>query len=196
MSRWGAERGAHGNVTHRHNTMAERSSRMPETRPRSRNHHLPAMRRRPRLQRVTTAQQRRGRPHRAPRARRRRHPREHPHSLPTLQPIARRTTGNAQTDPHVKGLVTGKTGKTQNRRSGMPPDFWGTSHPTSVRKKHDGAPAPLLGGNRGRGRGRAVAATPARRQSKHGQGSSGDSKDRASIHHAIRIHHNARHRQG
>ena len=56
--------------------------------------------------------------------------------------------------------------------------------------------APLLGGNRGRVRGRTIAATPTRRQSKHGQDGSGNSKDRASIHHAIRIPHYARPRQG
>ena len=106
VSGWGTERGAHGNVTHRHNTMAQRSSRMPETRPGSRNHHLPTMRRHPRLQRVTTTQQRRGRPHRAPCAGRGRHPREHAHSLPTLQPITRRQASITETHPHLPRMVT------------------------------------------------------------------------------------------
>ena len=106
VSGWGTERGAHGNVTHRHNTMAQRSSRMPETRPGSRNHHLPTMRRHPRLQRVTTTQQRRGRPHRAPCAGRGRHPREHAHRLQTLQPITRRTTSIPETHPHLPRMVT------------------------------------------------------------------------------------------
>ena len=106
VSGWCTERGAHGNVTHRHNTMAQRQTRMPETRPRSRNHHLPTMRRHPRLQRVTTAQQCRGRPHRAPCAGRRRHPREHAHSLPTLQPITRRQASITETHPHLPRMVT------------------------------------------------------------------------------------------
>ena len=107
--------------------MAERSPRMPETRPRSRNHHLPTMRRHPRLQRVTTTQQRRGRPHRPPRTRRRRHPREHPHSLPTLQPITRRQASIPETHPHLPRMVT----------RGRPPErSWATDAGPRRRKQH------------------------------------------------------------
>ena len=139
VSGWGTERGAHGNVTHRHNTMAQRSSRMPETRPRSRNHHLPTMRRHPRLQRVTTAQQRRGRPHRAPCAGRRRHPREHAHSLQTLQPIARRTTGSTETHPHLPRMVTRDAPILTSHaqwRGASPGRFWAAEAGPRRRKRH------------------------------------------------------------
>ena len=139
VSRWSAERGAHGNVTHRHNTMAQRQTRMPETRPRSRNHHLPTMRRHPRLQRVTTTQQRRGRPHRAPRTRRRRHPREHAHSLPTLQPITRRQASITETHPHLPRMVTRDAPILTSRaqwRGASPGRFWAAEAGPRRRKRH------------------------------------------------------------
>ena len=130
MSGWGTERGAHGNVTHRHNTMAQHPTRMPETRPRSRNHHLPTMRRHPRLQRVTTPQQRRGRPHRAPRTRRGRHPREHAHSLQALQPITRRQASIPEADTHIPRMVTrGVPPRNILGSGGRTPEAKATRHP-------------------------------------------------------------------
>lgn len=95
-----------GDISHRNVAMAQSPPSMPHPRRKSRDTDMPTMRRHHELPKRPTTQQRRSRPHRAPRTRRSRFGRKPESNLQAMQPGQGRTTSEHTPPPHIPRMVT------------------------------------------------------------------------------------------